>query len=146
MPTYFVCAPAQSVSTKDKQEIARSITHIHSAATGAQGFFAQVIFQETAPGNHFMGGAPVTSNGVFVYGHIRAGRTPEQKKRLLRGIVDAIATTMKIEQRHIWAYLNELPHFQMVEYGHLLPEPGGEADWLLSLPAEDQNYLRTIGD
>jgi hypothetical protein len=53
---------------------------------------------------------------------------------------------MKIEQRHIWAYLNELPHFQMVEYGHLLPEPGGEADWLLSLPAEDQNYLRTIGD
>jgi phenylpyruvate tautomerase PptA (4-oxalocrotonate tautomerase family) len=146
MPTYFVSAPAHSLSTKNKADIAKSITQIHSDATGAQGFFAQVMFQEIAAGSHFMGGAPVTSKGVFVYGHIRAGRTDEQKKRLLRGIVEAIAKTMKLEQRHIWAYLNELPHFQMVEYGHLLPEPGGEADWLLSLPADDQNYLRHMGD
>ena len=146
MPTYFVSAPAQSLSTKNKEDIAKSITQIHSDATGAQGFFAQVIFQEIAADSHFMGGAPVTSKGVFVYGHIRAGRTDEQKKRLLRGIVEAIGKTMKLEQRHIWAYLNELPHFQMVEYGHLLPEPGGEADWLLSLPADDQNYLRHMGE
>jgi phenylpyruvate tautomerase PptA (4-oxalocrotonate tautomerase family) len=145
MPTYFVTAPAQNLSSKDKESIAKGITRVHSEVTGAQGFFAQAIFSETAPGNHFMGGAPVADKGVFVYGHIRAGRTPEQKKRLLRGIVETISEILKLEQRHIWAYLNELPYFQMIEYGHLLPEPGGETNWLRSLPPEDQDFLRNIG-
>ena len=34
----------------------------------------------------------------------------------------------------LWAYLSELPPGQMVEYGHILPEPGMENAWLAGLP------------
>jgi hypothetical protein len=47
----------------------------HNAVTGAASFFAQVIFTEVAKGNHFMGGAPLASDQIFVHGFIRAGRS-----------------------------------------------------------------------
>jgi hypothetical protein len=29
----------------------------------------------------------------------------------------------------------------MVEFGHILPQPGQEAEWLKGLPQEDREYL-----
>jgi phenylpyruvate tautomerase PptA (4-oxalocrotonate tautomerase family) len=144
MPTYFVTAPAGRLSASDKQNIATDITEIHKQVTGAESFFAQVFFQETAPGNHFMGGVPVKHDGVFVYGHIRAGRTAAQKRDLLRRIVEAIGLRTSIKKRHLWAYVSELPPGQMVEYGHVLPEPGDEDNWLASLPAADRAHMQKI--
>ena len=144
MPTYFVHASAGRLSPPEKAAIAREITRIHSEATGAQPFFAQVIFQEMRAGDHFMGGAPVTADGIFVYGHIRSGRSAERKTLLVRAIVDAIAEVTKMAQRHIWGYLADLPPRQMIEYGHLLPDPGAEDTWLESLPPGDRAYLRSL--
>jgi hypothetical protein len=33
----------------------------------------------------------------------------------------------------------------MAEYGHILPEPGGEQAWLDGLPAEDRAYMQSVG-
>jgi len=145
MPTYFVITEQGQLSAAHKQAIARAITTTHSEATGAQGFFAQVIFQETLAGDHFMGGAPVKDRGVFVYGHIRAGRSPSQKRRLLQGIITAISEITGLNKLQLWAYVNDLPPHHMIEYGHMLPEPGEEASWFDSLPAADRAYLDTIG-
>jgi phenylpyruvate tautomerase PptA (4-oxalocrotonate tautomerase family) len=145
MPTYFVLSQAGQLPAKQKQDIAEAITRTHSEATGAQGFFAQVIFQNIASGDHFMGGKPVKDRGVFVYGHIRAGRSPQQKKRLLLGITSAIADITGLHKRHLWTYVNDLPPHHMIEYGHMLPEPGEEASWFDSLPAADKSYLEEIG-
>ena len=141
MPTYIVAAAASRLSKQVKQEIALRITESHSGATGAQGFFAQVIFHEIAGGDHFLGGRPLTADHIFVHGHIRAGRTPDQKHRLLNAIVNVIADAAATESRYVWAYLSELPPSQMVEYGKVLPEPGSEAEWLKSLSTEDRAYL-----
>jgi len=32
----------------------------------------------------------------------------------------------------------------MIEYGHVLPEPGSEQSWLSSLPAEDRDFMQSI--
>lgn len=144
MPTYFVHASAGRLSPSEKAAIARDITRIHSEATGAQPFFAQVIFAEMPSGDHFMGGAPVRADGVFVYGHIRSGRSADRKTLLLRAIVDAIAEVTKMAPRHIWGYLTDLPPRQMIEYGHLLPEPGAEDVWLEALPPGDRAYLQSL--
>lgn len=141
MPTYIVSSPANRLTKQMKQEIASRITESHSGATGAQGFFAQVIFQEIAEGEHFLGGRPLTADHIFVHGHIRAGRTLDQKRRLLDAIVNVIADAAATESRYVWVYLSELPPSQMVEYGKVLPEPGGEAAWLESLSVEDRAYL-----
>jgi phenylpyruvate tautomerase PptA (4-oxalocrotonate tautomerase family) len=144
MPTYIVSAAAGRLSADAKQRIAQDITRIHNQATGAQSFFAQVIFNEVPQGNHFVGGNPLRSEQIFVHGHIRAGRSAERKRELLEGIVDAISKTTSIATRYIWAYLSELPPAQMIEYGHVLPEPGSEQSWLSSLPAEDREYMQGI--
>ncbi|CAN7721589.1 tautomerase family protein [Caballeronia sp. LjRoot29] len=144
MPSYFVFAATGRLSADAKQRIAQDITRIHNQATGAQSFFAQVIFNDVPQGNHFVGGSPLRSEQIFVHGHIRAGRTAERKRELLEGIVDAISKTTDVAKRYVWAYISELPPAQMVEYGHVLPEPGTEQDWLSSLPAEDRDYMQSI--
>jgi len=52
MPTYTVMAAAGRLTDPQKREIARDITRVHSEATGAQGFFARVIFQASPAGDH----------------------------------------------------------------------------------------------
>ena len=144
MPTYIVSAAAGRLSADVKQRIAEDITRIHNQATGAQSFFAQVIFTDVPHGNHFVGGSPLRTEQIFVHGHIRAGRTAERKRELLEGMVDAISETTSVAKRYIWAYISELPPAQMIEYGHVLPEPGSEENWLSSLPAEDRDFMQSI--
>jgi phenylpyruvate tautomerase PptA (4-oxalocrotonate tautomerase family) len=146
MPTYVVQATSGRLNAEQRQAIAREITRAHSSATGAQGFFAQVIFNDIPTGCHFMGGAPIETDQIFVQGQIRAGRTSEQKKGLLDDIVASLAAITRIEKRYLWAYIADLPPGQMVEYGHVLPEPGGERAWLDSLPAEDRAYMLSFGE
>jgi phenylpyruvate tautomerase PptA (4-oxalocrotonate tautomerase family) len=146
MPTYIVSAVSGRFSDRVKQKIAAGITQSHSKATGAPGFFAQVIFSDIPKGNHFIGGRPLDSDQIFVHGHIRAGRTAQQKQMLLETLVTAVAESASTEKRYIWAYVSELPPSQMVEYGRILPEPGAEDQWLCSLPTPDRERLLSIGE
>jgi phenylpyruvate tautomerase PptA (4-oxalocrotonate tautomerase family) len=145
VPTYFVTIAAERLSTAEKQSIALAITRIHSEVTHAPLFFAQVIFNEIPTGNHFMGGRPADSDAVFIYGHVRSGRSPEQKRQLLIRIVDAVSAATLIAKRSIWAYVVDLPPAQMAEYGHILPEPGMENAWLASLPEADRAHIERVG-
>jgi phenylpyruvate tautomerase PptA (4-oxalocrotonate tautomerase family) len=144
MPTYTVSAASGRLTAEIKQSIAQEITRAHSDATGAQAFFAQVIFNEVRQGDHFMGGRPLRAEQIFVHGHIRAGRSAERKRDLLIDLVKSISAVTSVSPRFIWAYVSELPPAQMVEYGHVLPEPGTEASWLEGLPAEDRDYMLRI--
>lgn len=145
MPTYIVSAATGRLDAAARQKIATGITTSHSGATGAQGFFAQVIFNDIPAGHHFIGGHPLQDDQIFVHGHIRGGRTAQQKHALLEGIVDVIQAAVETPRRHIWAYVAELPPSQMVEYGMVLPEPGSEGHWLESMPEADRDYLLNIG-
>jgi phenylpyruvate tautomerase PptA (4-oxalocrotonate tautomerase family) len=145
MPTYTVSAASGRFSAEIKQRIAQEITRAHSDATGAQSFFAQVIFNEVPQGNHFVGGHPLRAEQIFVHGHIRAGRTAQRKRELLEDLVKSISAVTSISPRSIWAYVSELPPAQMVEYGQVLPEPGSEASWLEGLPPEDREFMLRVG-
>ncbi|WP_250468337.1 tautomerase family protein [Caballeronia sp. GAFFF2] len=141
MPTYLVSVTDGLLSDDAKANIAREITRAHSQATGAQTFFAQVMFSAISRGAHFMGGKRIDTNQIFVHGHIRAGRTPEQKARLLADIVESLHRISKLEKRFLWVYLSELPPANMIEYGQVLPRPGTEQQWLDGLPEADRAYL-----
>ncbi|RFU49120.1 tautomerase family protein [Paraburkholderia sp. DHOC27] len=145
MPTYVVSAAAGRFSEDEKLKIAQAITRSHNEATGAQGFFAQVIFNEVGAGNHFIGGAPLRADQIFVHGHIRAGRPDDRKRLLLARIVDAVVEITSAERRFVWAYISEIPPLQMIEYGCELPLPGQENNWLESLAEADRDYLLSLG-
>jgi phenylpyruvate tautomerase PptA (4-oxalocrotonate tautomerase family) len=109
------------------------------------GFFAQVIFNDVQPGDWFMGGAPLMHDQIFVYGHIRAGRAAVDKTSMIKLMADAVAPAAHAgSARAVWVYLNELPPRQMIEFGHVLPEPGDEPIWTAALPEQDRAFMQSI--
>lgn len=145
MPTYTVSTSPGHLDDATRPALARAITAAHTAATGAPGFFAQVKFDELEAGQHFVGGVPMTDDFVFVHGQIRSGRTPEQKRALLDALVATVIETIGIPRRAVWVYLVDLPPSNMVEFGHVLPEPGDEDAWLASLKTVDRIYFEARG-
>ena len=144
MPTYIVSAETGLLTKQAKQEIAASITESHNHVTGANLFFAQVIFHDIPPGNHFMGGRPLKHAQVFVHGHVRAGRTREQKADLLKRIVKGVCKITDVPAVNVWGYISELPPSHMIEYGETLPEPGEEDQWMASLDPSVRSFMTAI--
>jgi hypothetical protein len=94
-----------------------------------------VLFRETEPAGHFVGGRAADRDAVFVHGHIRAGRTEEAKHRLLLGLRDEVVAVAAVPVEAVWVYLSELAPADMVEFGRVLPDPGHEPGWIAGLPA-----------
>ena len=146
MPTYISTSTNGRLTSEQKKKIAGEITRIHAEVTGAPSYFAQVIFNEVEAGDWFMGGAPLNHEHIFVYGHIRDGRAAVDKTRMIKLMAEAVAAAAQVEStRAVWVYVNELPPRQMIEFGHVLPEPGDEPAWTAALPEEDRAYMQKIG-
>lgn len=145
MPTYTVNTAVGNLSPDVKQRIAQELTRIHQEVTGAQKFFAQVIFNEVSPSDYFIGGLPLKSKNIFINAQIRAGRTAEQTKELISRMVDSVAIEASLPKHSIWIYFHMMPPGQMAEFGVVLPEPGEENSWLENLPEESRGVIEAIG-
>jgi phenylpyruvate tautomerase PptA (4-oxalocrotonate tautomerase family) len=145
MPTY-VCTVKEGLLSPDrKSRIAAEITRIHCEVTGAPTFFAQVIFEEIKSGNHFMGGAPLSHDQIFVYGRVRAGRSVQDKLKMIKLMAEAVGKAADVTKTGVWIYIAELPPRQMMEFGYVLPEPGEEQVWTNALPTEDREFMQAVG-
>ncbi|MBU3606687.1 MULTISPECIES: tautomerase family protein [unclassified Polynucleobacter] len=144
MATYSVYYAGLNLSTHQKYTIAQAITKIHAEVTGAEAYFAQVIFKELDIHDCFIGGVLLEDAHIFVNGQIRAGRSEQIKKQLLVEIEIAIQSTTKLASNQIWAYIDELSPNQMIEYGQILPAVGHDGVWFATLPANIQEKLSYI--
>ena len=144
MPTYTCTAATGLLDAAAKRAVARAVTLAHAEITGAPTHFAQVIFQDVAAGDHFVGGVPLAHDHVFVYGRIRAGRSAIDRKALIRRLARDVASAAGVDAFAVWVYLLELPAAAMVEFGQILPEAGDEAAWTDALPPEDRMRMRSI--
>ncbi len=133
MPTYTVKYSNFKLSQKQKSLIAADITATHSKFTGANTFFAQVIFQKNQKNTHFLGGKLVKTKEIFLNGQIRAGRTSKVKKKLILGLRKILIKNTKLQSDFVWVYLEDLLPDQMIEYGEVLPKSGQEKKWFNSL-------------
>ena len=144
MPTYIVKYSNFNLSNKQKKIIAKSITYTHSNVTGADAFFAQVIFQKNQKNNHFMGGKLVKTKEIFLNGQIRAGRTSKVKKQLILGLRKILIKNTKLQSDFVWIYLEDLLPDQMIEYGEVLPKSGQEKKWFNSLSPSLRKRLKKM--
>jgi phenylpyruvate tautomerase PptA (4-oxalocrotonate tautomerase family) len=145
MPTYTVIVPRGQLDASHKARIAKGITRVHAETTGAPSYFAQVIFSEVDEGNYFVGGSPLSHRQIFVHGQIRGGRTAENKSALISSMLDAVAEAASVPRTSVWIYIIDLQARQMVEFGHVLPEPGDEPAWTAALPPSDREMMQAIG-
>jgi len=133
MPTYTVTNSNFNISSKQQKKLAEGITKVHNVVTGANTYFAQVIFNKTKKNNHFMGGKIVKEPSLFLLGQIRAGRSKEVKDKLISDLKDVLVKNSKLDETQVWVYINDLPPSQMIEYGAVLPESGEEKEWFNNL-------------
>ena len=133
MPTYTVTHSNFKLQTKTKVQIAKGITKVHNLVTGANTYFAQVIFNKTKNNDHYMGGKKVREPQLFLHGQIRSGRSAKIKKKLILDLKNTLIKNSKLNETQIWVYIVDLTPSQMIEYGAILPESGGEAKWFKSL-------------
>ncbi len=144
MPTYTIKYSNIKLSNNQKKRIAESITKVHHLMTGANKFFAQVIFQQNKSKSHFMGGKVVKTKEIFLNGQIRGGRSPKVKKKLIKGLELSIRDNTNLSKDNIWVYLEELIPDQMIEYGEILPKSGNEKRWFKTLSQSLKNRLKKI--
>ena len=133
MPTYTVTNSNFNLSSKQQKNLAEGITKVHNVVTGANTYFAQVIFNKTKKNNHFMGGKKVKESSLFLLGQIRAGRPKKTKDRLISDLKNILVKKTKLDETQVWVYIVDLPPAQMIEYGTVLPESGKEVQWFKGL-------------
>ena len=144
MPTYTVKYSNFDLTSNQKKKVAKGITKAHNNTTGANNYFAQVIFQKNSKHSHFMGGKIVKSKEIFLNGQIRSGRSVLIKKRLINELKKSLLNNLKINKDSIWIYLEDLLPEQMIEYGETLPKSGRERKWFNSLPSGLRKRLKKI--
>ena len=141
MPTYTVTNSNFNLTSKQQKNLAEGITKVHNAVTGANTYFAQVIFNKTKKNNHFMGGKKVKESSLFLLGQIRAGRPKKVKDKLILELKNILVKKSKLDETQVWAYIVDLPPSQMIEYGSVLPESGKEKEWFKNLPTKLKKKL-----
>ena len=146
MPTYTVTNSNFTLNSKQQNNLAEGITKVHNVVTGANTYFAQVIFNKTKNDNHFMGGKKVKEPSIFLLGQIRAGRTKKIKDKLISDLRNIIIKNSKLNETQIWVYIVDLPPSQMIEYGEVLPESGKEKEWFSKLSKKLKKKLSKIGN
>ena len=112
--------------------------------TGANTYFAQIIFNKTKDNDHFMGGKTVKEPQIFLHGQIRAGRSSEIKKKLILDLRDILIKKAKLDETQVWVYIVDLTPAQMIEYGAVLPESGGETEWFNNLSEKLKKKLSAL--
>ena len=144
MPTYTVTHSNFKLQTKTKVKIAKGITRVHNIVTGANTYFAQVIFNKTKNNDHYMGGKKVKEPQLFLHGQIRSGRSAKIKKKLILDLKNTLIKNSKLNETQIWVYIVDLTPSQMIEYGAILPKSGGEAKWFKGLSPMLRNKLKKM--
>ena len=109
---------------EQREQIAKEVVRVHCEVTDAPPSFVHAFFSEVSA-------AELPEGKVaFVLGSIRAGRTPEQKARIVAELTDAIANITGRGSEQIGVATADIPSKWIMEGGELLPEPGEEAEWL----------------
>ena len=144
MPTYTVTNSNFNLTSKQQKNLAEGITKVHNIVTGANTYFAQVIFNKTKKNNHFMGGKKVKEPSIFLLGQIRAGRSKNVKDKLISELKNILVKKSKLDETQVWVYINDLPPSQMIEYGAVLPESGKESEWFKNLSSKLRKKLSNI--
>jgi phenylpyruvate tautomerase PptA (4-oxalocrotonate tautomerase family) len=130
MPVYIWTSQQGTFSQDQRKSLAKAVTDIHCNATGAPRNFVRIIFNTYPEGSGFL--AETASATVFLLCHIRAGRTLETKRSMLKQLNDAAATIGGISSDALAIILAEIPPAHGMEFGLILPgaTPEEEANWL----------------
>ncbi|HEY0219355.1 MAG TPA: tautomerase family protein [Afipia sp.] len=131
MPTYAF-STAKELTAEQRARLVASVTSIHQVEATAPRYFVQVVFYKVEA--MFIGGEAASADHIWVRADIRSGRTRDQKAKILQRIMQETSEILDISEESVWVYVSDIPAQGVLEFGNVLPEPGGEEQWLATLP------------
>ncbi|RJG46293.1 tautomerase family protein [Mesorhizobium sp. DCY119] len=134
MPTYVCWSAAGWLSAEQRTQIAEAITTIHAEEGRAPRYFVQVLFNEVQSDSHFIGSRAANDGHIWIRADIRSGRTDEHKKAILERIATDISAIAEVGREDVWVYLSDISAAGILEFGHVLPQPGEDDAWFTKLP------------
>jgi phenylpyruvate tautomerase PptA (4-oxalocrotonate tautomerase family) len=153
MPTWTCFTTQGQLTLEQKEEIARVCTDVYLEEFGLARYMTQVLFHEIATGDRYIAAKPARPDLIFLRCDVREGRTADQKARLLHGVQQGVAKAADVPEEAVWIYLNDLPPFNIMEWGHIMPHLGAVSDdralpqdqpWFAELSAPMQASLRQL--
>ncbi|MEM6410349.1 MAG: tautomerase family protein [Pseudomonadota bacterium] len=124
MPMYMCNAAKGTISDDVKPKIAADITRIHCEVTGAPAEFVHAFFLEDEAN------PPLSGKSAMLFGSIRAGRTDEQKARIISEMCRSVEHHTGVALDDIAMATTDVPASWVLEGGAIMPEPGEEAEWM----------------
>ena len=123
MPLYTV-STSNTLDQTVKTQIAAEITKIHCDVTGAPETFVNVVFWDDFP--------LAKSSQLHILSAVRKGRKAEMRADLQSQLASKISQITGLKAQSIETDLFEIPARFVMEGGHILPDPGEEAqcEWL----------------
>ena len=128
MPYYQLFMPEGILTPTFRSALSKEITHIHCEETGAPESFVHVIFQEIKKGTQYTAGEIDDQVGVFL-GMIREGRSIKERQRLIQRMSASIARALGRPENELIISISEINSATAMEFGLILPHPGGEPEW-----------------
>jgi phenylpyruvate tautomerase PptA (4-oxalocrotonate tautomerase family) len=122
MPLYTVMTQAGVLSGKAKAKLAGELTAFHAEYAGFPKNWIHVVFQDYAPGSGFTAGEAAATASLTVL--IRAGRSREYKRDLLKRLWDLIQNATGAPDDQIVLGIQEVPPSQAMEMGQIMPDVG----------------------
>jgi phenylpyruvate tautomerase PptA (4-oxalocrotonate tautomerase family) len=128
VPYYEIIGPQNSADRKQKDKIAEGITKIHCEETGAPVAFVHVHFKDYPKDSQYTGGQP-DNEVVIIFCNIRAGRSLAERQRLLKRVSSCVSEALQKPESLLMLSVNEVNSITAMEFGLILPHPGGEPEW-----------------
>jgi phenylpyruvate tautomerase PptA (4-oxalocrotonate tautomerase family) len=122
MPLYTVTTQAGALTNEAKGKLAIELTAFHSEYSGVPTNWVHVVFQDYSPGSGFTAGQPAATAALTLL--IRAGRSSEYKRELLRRLWALLQSATGAPDDQIVIGIQEVPPTQAMEMGHIMPETG----------------------
>jgi phenylpyruvate tautomerase PptA (4-oxalocrotonate tautomerase family) len=144
MPIYFCTVAEGRLTPVQKNEIAKAITAIYHEETGAPRYLVHVIFNDIAPGNHYVAGRVGSADQIWVRCDTRSGKTDSEKNKMIRRILKDVAKVSGADEDAVSVLLSETPSSNITEFGRIAPAAGEEEVWFSSLPDTLQQRLRAL--
>ena len=132
MPLYRTTMNEGLSSEEQRARIADEIGRVHCDVTGAPLDFVNCFFSEVGPGGSEVGSGEIPEGKVvLMHATIRAGRTDEDKAKIVSDLTQSVANILGRPVDEVAFALDDFPAHWAMERGVVCPAPGTpeEAEW-----------------
>jgi phenylpyruvate tautomerase PptA (4-oxalocrotonate tautomerase family) len=123
MPLYTLTTQVGVLNDDAKAHLAVELTKLHSTYAGVPDNWVHVVYQDYGIGSGFSAGKPAAAAALTLL--IRAGRSSEYKRELLRRLWKLFQAATGAPDDQIVIGIQEVPSSQAMEMGQIMPDVPG---------------------